>query len=164
MIATGSFTLRPVALLALMAMTIASGCASNSYYSKQDIGTVSGALVGGAIGSGFGNGDGQVLATAIGALAGGAIGNAIGADLDEQDRREALNAEYQALEYTPSGKAVLWRNPSTGHYGRVVPSQTYDVGEQNCRQYTHTVYIGGEANILRGTACKERDGTWRPVS
>lgn len=155
---------RPVALFVLLGAALSSGCNSTSFYSKQDVGTVSGALIGGAIGSNFGKGSGQVLATAIGALAGGVIGSSIGADLDEVDRREALNAEYQALEYTPSGNPVEWRNPASGHYGSVTPEETYGVGERNCRQYTHKIYIDGREKTARGTACKEQDGTWRPIT
>ncbi len=157
-------SIRPFTIFVLLGATFLGGCNATSFTSKQDMGTVSGALIGGAIGSGIGKGSGQVLATAIGALAGGVIGNAIGAELDQKDRREALNAEYQALEYTPAGSAVKWRNQASGHYGSVTPEKTYGVGEQNCRQYTHTIYIGGQAKTARGTACKEQDGTWRPVT
>jgi surface antigen len=155
---------RPITLFALLSAALLTGCNSTDFYSKQDIGTVSGALIGGAIGSGFGKGEGQVAATVIGALAGGVIGNAIGADLDEEDRKEALNAEYQALEYTPAGSPVEWRNQTSGHYGSVTPGETYGVGEQNCRQYTHKIYIDGQPKTARGTACKEQDGTWRPFT
>ena len=141
-----------------------AGCNATNFYSKQNIGAVSGAVVGGAIGSGFGKGSGNIAATAIGALAGGVIGGNIGADLDEKDRREALTAEYDALEYSPAGDSVKWRNDASGHYGTVTPSQTYGVGKMNCRQYTHTIYIDGKENTARGTACKEQDGTWHPIT
>ena len=33
----------------------------------------------------------------------------------------------------------------------------------SCRQYTHTVYIDGRPQTMRGTACRNPDGTWQAV-
>lgn len=80
------------------------------------------------------------------------------------DRAKALAAEYRALEYSPGGKPVDWSDPDTHVHGRVVAAQPYQVGSQNCRQYTHTVYIGDVAQSARGTACRNPDGSWTPLS
>ena len=48
--------------------------------------------------------------------------------------------------------------------GTVKPFETYDVGEMNCRRYTHTVFSSGRLWQLSGAACKEQDGTWRPLT
>ena len=55
-------------------------------------------------------------------------------------------------------------NPDNGRYGDVVPSRPYKRGTADCRDYTHTIYIDGRPQTMRGTACRNRDGTWRNVA
>jgi len=94
---------------------------------------------------------------------GGLIGGAIGSGMTESDRRIALQAEYRALEYTPAGNAVEWQG-SGGRSGAVTAAQPYRVGSQDCRQYSHTVSAGGQKQMARGTACRNPDGSWTPLS
>ncbi|MDJ0931847.1 MAG: RT0821/Lpp0805 family surface protein [Breoghania sp.] len=131
---------------------------------KEGIGTVAGTVAGGVIGSQFGAGSGQAAATAAGAVIGALIGQEIGRSLDERDRQEVYNAQYRALEYSRSGQPVEWRNPDSGHYGEVVPGPGYIINNADCRDYTHTIYIDGKSEVARGTACRQPDGTWRPVN
>lgn len=84
--------------------------------------------------------------------------------LSQADRRKALEAEYRALEYSPAGKAVSWRGSSSGNSGDVVAAQAYQVGSQNCRQYTHTFTIDDSSQTARGTACRNTDGSWTPLN
>ncbi|WP_026380595.1 glycine zipper 2TM domain-containing protein [Afifella pfennigii] len=151
---------------ALVGALILAGCQSQpgAMGGREVIGTAGGALAGGIIGSQFGSGSGQVAATAIGALAGGLIGNRVGASLDEQARQQALAAEYRALEYGQPGRPVEWRATSGNYYGEIVPGQVYQVNSVDCRDYAHTIYIDGTPQVARGTACRQADGTWRPVS
>ncbi len=129
---------------------------------REGIGTVGGAVAGGIIGSQFGGGSGRVVAGALGAVAGGLIGNSIGRSLDEQARREAFQAEYRALEYGAPGAPVEWRYDD--YYGSVTPGAYYDrPGQARCREYTHTIYVGGRPETARGVACRQSDGTWAPV-
>jgi surface antigen len=121
-------------------------------------------VAGGLIGSGFGKGKGNILATAAGAVIGGVIGNEIGRSLDERDRILAQQAEFDALERGESGRVRTWRNPDNGRYGEIVPSRPYRRGERDCRDYTHKVYIDGRPQAMRGTACRNPDGTWSAVS
>ena len=139
------------------------GLASCSNISNQGIGTATGAVAGGLIGNQFGGGSGRTVATVIGALAGGVIGNNIGRQLDQQSQNAALQAEYNALERGRSGEPVTWQG-NNGVYGQVVPQQSYQVGSQNCRRYTHTIYVDGRPEQASGTACRQADGTWRPLS
>lgn len=97
------------------------------------------------------------------AMAGGLVGGSIGSNLDNRDRRSGLEAEYRALEYTPSGQPVTWRNARSTRYGEVVAAQPYRVGSQDCRQYNHTVYIDGKSSTARGTACRNQNGSWTPL-
>lgn len=95
------------------------------------------------------------------ALHGGLISKAKGIDISSSERRLALAAEYKALEAAPSGQAVIW--DGDGVKGQVVASPPYQVGSQNCRQYTHTVTEDGTSVAERGAACRNSDGTWTPL-
>ena len=131
---------------------------------KQEGGTVVGAVAGGLIGNQFGKGSGKVLATVAGAVVGGLVGSEIGKSMDKQDQILAQQAELAALERGQSGQATPWRNPDNGRYGEVVPSKPYRRGPDDCRDYTHTIYIDGRPQSMRGTACRNGDGTWRNVA
>ncbi len=147
--------------LALAAGGLAlAGCTAGP---NETAGAVAGTAAGAVVGSQVGSGSGQVAATAIGALAGGLIGAEIGRSLDEADRQTALQAEYQALEYGRAGEPVAWRGSSSGNYGEIVVGPSYEVNRLDCREFTHTVYIGGRARVARGTACRQPDATWRIV-
>jgi len=134
-----------------------AGCMGNG--PNQDAGALTGAVAGGIVGSALGNGN--IGAVAAGAVVGGLIGNEIGAGLDAQDRRMAMAAETRALEYGRPGTPVQWRGRRG--YGDVVVGSYYRVNDYNCRDYTHTIYIDGRPEVARGTACKQPDGSWRPV-
>jgi surface antigen len=132
---------------------------------KENTGTLLGALGGAAIGSAFGGGtSGHIAGALIGAGAGALIGNRIGAALDDEDKKRAYEAEMNALERGPSGAPVGWRNPDSGRYGSVVPGPSYVQEGRNCRAYTETIYIDGRPQTARGTACRNADGTWTPLS
>lgn len=130
---------------------------------KQETGTIVGAVAGGLIGSQVGKGSSQVPAAIVGAFLGGVIGNQIGASLDEADRRAAMEAQYRALEYGAPGRPTPWRNPRSGHYGNIVPGQPYQTSGRHCRDYTHTIYVDGRPQTLRGRACRNPDGTWQKI-
>ena len=151
----------PRALLLLAGLPLLLTACGPGGLTKSEAGAAIGAVAGGVIGHQFGRGHGNVAATALGAVVGGIIGSEIGRSLDEADRRAASHAEYTALESGQSGVGTPWRNPDSGHYGMVVPGRPYQNGGYNCRDYTHTVYIDGRPETLRGRACRNGDGTWR---
>lgn len=151
-----------VAVTAGAALSLA-GCGPEGP-TRADTGLAVGALAGGLIGNTVGKGTGRALATVAGAFVGGVVGHEIGRTLDEQDRMLAREAEYEALERGRSGVARTWRNPDNGRYGEVVPSRPYKRGGSDCRDYAHTVYIDGRPQVMRGTACRNHDGTWRSVA
>ncbi len=151
------------ALAGVLVIPLALAACGPGGLTKQDAGIGVGALAGGVIGNQFGGGDGKVLATALGAVVGGIVGSEIGKSLDDNDRRVAGEAELAALERGNSGVAQPWRNPDSGHYGMVVPGKPYKRAAQDCRDYTHTIYIDGKPQTMRGTACRNPDGTWRGV-
>ena len=97
---------------------------------------------------------------AIEALTGGDLSNA----LNNEDRRAMYEAQHRALEYNRSGSPVAWDNAASGHSGEVVPGPGYTINKSQCRDYTHKVIVDGPPKVLRGTACRNRDGLWRPIS
>lgn len=102
-----------------------------------------------------------LAATIVDAMAGGLIGGDLGRGLDNRNRREALEAEYRALEYTQAGQPVAWGDGR--RRGQVIAGSPYRVGSQDCRQYTHTVENGSDSRSARGTACRNADGSWTPL-
>ncbi|PWJ85312.1 surface antigen [Pseudaminobacter salicylatoxidans] len=140
-----------------------AGCTTTGFKGGQS-GTATGVSLGTAAGSAAGSGNGKVASTIISAMGGGLVGGTIGAGLDDGERRKALEAEYRALEYTQSGQPVLWQGNQQGRSGQVVAAQPYRVGSQDCRQYTQTVYINGQSRAARGTACRNPDGSWTPLT
>jgi surface antigen len=159
--------MKPIKTIGVMVLAASlAACASDPYAPKQNTGAVTGAVAGGLLGAALGGrGAGSRLAGAVvGAAAGGLLGSAIGASLDEQDRQRAYAAEMDALESGAPGAPVGWRSDHTGYYGTVVPGPYYVRGGLRCREYSHTIYIRGRPELARGTACRNPDGSWTPVS
>lgn len=138
--------------------------ACNGQMNKQGGGTLIGGLAGGLLGSQFGKGEGQLVATGIGALAGALIGGQVGKTMDEYDRQLAERSSRQALEFSPSGSSVEWQNPDNGHHGSITPTKTFKANNgRYCREYTQEVIIGGEKQKAYGKACRQPDGNWEVV-
>jgi len=152
------------AVVVSMCFAIAA-CSNNpGGVNKADQGLVLGGVAGGLIGNSLGKGKGGKMgATVAGALIGGILGSSIGSSLDEKDRQLAQEAEFEALERGQSGVSRQWRNPDNPRYGDVVPSKPYKRGAEDCRDYTHTIYMDGRPQQMRGTACRNGDGTWQNV-
>lgn len=139
-------SLRNALIPLIAAMTTAlSGCSSTS---------------GGAARVSAGTGSDSGLY--ISALEGGLIARNSVASLSSADRQRALESEYRALEAARGGQPVTWEG--RGVSGSVVAAAPYQVGSQNCRQYSHTVTSGGRETVSRGAACRNADGTWTPLS
>ena len=125
---------------------------------KEQVGTVGGAIAGGLLGSQIGSGTGRLWATGAGVLIGALVGNNIGRSLDRADQQYLQNASYRSFE---SGAPVQWNNPDSGNYGVVTPTRSYQAPQGYCREYTQTVYIGGQPQKAYGTACRQPDGSWQ---
>lgn len=91
------------------------------------------------------------------------IGSKIGSALSDDDRKLAYEAQIRALESGSPGAPMPWRNPASGRYGNIVPGPAYDRKGAQCRGYSHSVTIGGQLEIARGTACRGPDGAWSAV-
>lgn len=132
--------------------------------SKQSLGSVAGNLTGGLIGSSRAEGRASVPNPNAAPLLAAWEASAAGARLDESDRHAAVHAEYEALESTAAGASREWRNPATGRRGSVTPGPAYSVNQYTCRDYVDQVTVDGRPEILRATACRQPDGSWRPIS
>lgn len=149
---------RPFLMVAaplMAAALLVAGCET-----KQQQGTVAGAVVGGAVGALFGSGTGKVLAIAGGAVLGGITGNLIGAKMDERDKREAQVAMLKA-QSSPPGSRINWSNPESGNNGTVeVTREGSDSSGNKCREFKHTAMVDGETREDTGVACQRSDGKW----
>jgi surface antigen len=150
-----------IARLGIVAALSLGLAACADYGTKQTVGTLAGAGTGAFIGSQIGHGTGRLVAVGLGTLLGGWAGSEVGKSLDRADQAHASQAEYDALEYNRSGQQQSWSNPDSGHHGYVTPESTYQNSYgQYCREYSHTVYIGGKPERAYGTACRQADGNW----
>ncbi|MEK9678196.1 MAG: RT0821/Lpp0805 family surface protein [Rhodospirillaceae bacterium] len=141
-----------------------SGCLDLQNSPKQTIGTVLGAGGGALLGSQIGGGKGKLAGVAIGALAGAFLGGELGKSLDDVDRMKAASAQQSALEYNRTGVSARWTNPDTGNSGQVTPEKAYQTSGRTCRDYEHQVLVNGRTETLRGTACRQSDGSWRDAT
>ncbi|MGQ3675634.1 hypothetical protein ACT6QH_09095 [Xanthobacter sp. TB0139] len=122
---------------------------------------LSGALSGCATSGGPG-GAGQMPAMPS-TVSGGFLSGALGEGLDAADRQRGYDAELSALETGGPGYPIGWKGES-GARGTVIAGPAYRrPGFQNCRDYSHTIYVKGRPQIARGAACKT-DGHWQAVS
>ncbi len=96
----------------------------------------------------------------ITALNGGIVGRT-GVTLSDSDKQRALEAEYRALEGAAVGQPVVWSGRNVS--GKVIAAAPYQVGSQNCRQYTHTLTVEGKETVARGSACRNDNGSWSPL-
>lgn len=123
---------------------------------RKEVGTVLGAVVGGALGSQIGSDSKRAVAIIVGSVIGAAIGREIGRDLDDTDR----GCVGHALELGRDGERVRWLNESSGVNYILAPLGAFKAGD-SCRSYTLTATRGAISRKTDGRACRASDGTWR---
>lgn len=143
------------AILIVAMAAIPAGCTTTSTRTAQPGGPVSS-------GSLFGRSAESSSSVYIASLQGGIV-KRTGVTLSANDRERALEAEYRALEASPGGQPVTWQG-GNGLSGEVVANAPYQVGAQNCRQYSHKLTVGGKTVEARGAACRNDKGTWTPLT
>jgi surface antigen len=157
---SGTLPMTPWTVVAVAALCgLLAACADSG--PKSNFGSVAGTLSGGLIGS-----SSRAAEPAPGAapLLAAWTGSAAGARLDDADRRLVSQAEYDALESTAAGASREWRNPANGHRGSVSPGPAYSVNQYTCRDYVDQITVDGRTDTVRATACRQPDGSWRPIS
>ena len=110
------------------------------------------------------NEDAGTASAIIKSKRGGLVGGSVGTGLSDDEKTRALEAEYRALEYSQAGQPVTWKGDEQTTYGEAKAAQPYRVGSQDCRQYRQTVDWGGRSRVARGTACRNPDGSWTPLT
>lgn len=79
------------------------------------------------------------------------------------DARAIQHVVADALEKHLSGQAVHWRSRETGRRVTVTPVRTYRAESGRwCREFTREIEGAGRHEVLRGIACRDGDGVWRP--
>jgi len=101
--------------------------------------------------------------TVVAATIDSMMGNRIGSAMDDEDRQRAYSAQMDALNRGQAGMPISWKNPDTGRYGSVVPGPNYTDNGATCRAYTHTIYMSGRPETVRGSACRNPNGSWTPI-
>lgn len=131
------------------------------------VGSNSGAILGGAAGGVTGAALGASASpqhsweaatggAILGMLLGGAVGHA--ADIGDQ------YCTTQAIVAGPVGQPVFWANPAYGMRYQVMPTRQYLRGSTTCRDYQASALIDGRVQQVRGTACRQVDGSWQLIS
>ena len=155
--------LMTILLISSLSLSL-TACVKNNQ--NEQGGAIIGGVIGGLLGNKVGRGKGRVIATATGAAVGALLGSRIGKKLDKVDRIYATKAQQTALETNPIGQSSSWSNPDSGNSGTVTPTKTVvtSKSDQPCREYQHTVTIGGKTEQAYGRACREADGSWQIVN
>lgn len=147
-----------------LATSLLAAC-TNDAGTKQTIGGLGGAVLGGLLGSQIGGGSGRLVAVGAGAVLGGLLGSSIGKSLDDTDKLMMERTTQASLEHVQTGQTSTWSNPDSGHEGTVTPTKTYQKPSgEYCREYQQTVVVGGQEEQAYGTACRQPDGSWKIVS
>ena len=147
--------------LAVVSVITLNSCTGKYSGSKEDLGMLAGAGVGGLLGSQFGSGSGNTAAIIAGIFLGGLLGKDVGASLDRVDKQMMGQTTYSTLEKSPSGATSRWANPDTGNSGTVTPTRTYRSGTGYCREFQTSVTVNGKVQNAYGTACRQADGSWK---
>jgi surface antigen len=79
--------------------------------------------------------------------------------LSEKSKAQAAGAQFNALQFGRVGAPRNWVGDS-GQSGAVTVGPYVRVNLIDCRDFTHTVTVGGQNFVKKGTACREADGSW----
>jgi surface antigen len=149
----------------VISLPVRAECRQGETSGGEILGTLAGAALGGLVGSQLGSGTGNSVAIGAGVVAGGFLGNRIGKAMSCQDQEQHYATTQNALENQKTGQTSTWTNPDTGHSGEITPTRTYTSTDGvPCRDFTQTIYVDGQYEQIDGTACRQPDGTWKPVS
>lgn len=76
-----------------------------------------------------------------------------------RDSNEANSAQFYALQFGRPGAPRQWAGDK-GTTGTVSVGPYVRVNNLDCREFTHTVKVGGQDYVRKGTACREQNGNW----
>ena len=81
-------------------------------------------------------------------------------DANQQRRHESAMA---AASMAPVGEPIIWQDGNASGSVRTVRIGQTATGLQ-CREFQHTVTIGGRTQQAYGTSCLQPDGSWKIIS
>jgi len=99
----------------------------------------------------------QALATT--SVSSGFVDAAAAARMSSTDIAAANTAQFYALQFGRPGAPRAWTGEA-GTSGSVAVGPYVRVNNLDCRDFTHTVKIGGQDFVKKGTACREQTGNW----
>ena len=79
--------------------------------------------------------------------------------MSSNDRAQAAGAQYNALQFGRPGAPRAWQGDK-GTSGNVMVGPYVRVNNIDCRDFTHTVKLGGKDFVKKGLACRSADGSW----
>ena len=95
-------------------------------------------------------------------IANGFVDAAALALMTAKDSNEANSAQFYALQFGRPGAPRQWAGDK-GTTGSVAVGPYVRVNNLDCRDFTHTVKLGGTDYVKKGTACREQNGNWNVV-
>lgn len=146
-----------LAILASVGMSLIGCSPYNTRGQNTAIGAVTGAGVGGIMGSAVGGGTAVGAGIVTGALVGGVIGHS----MDSSDTART----YSTMNHNRAHQPTAWKNKKTGYSYKVVPDTgmvTYH-GHPQCRKFHTTAIVNGKRVQVTGVACRQKNGTWKAV-
>ena len=81
------------------------------------------------------------------------------AQLTDKSKAEVAGAQFNALQFGRVGAPRNWQGDK-GQSGAVTVGPYVRVNLIDCRDFTNTITISGQAFVKKGTACREADGHW----
>lgn len=79
--------------------------------------------------------------------------------MSAKSKTEAAGAQFNALQFGRVGAPRHWVGDN-GQSGAVMVGPYVRVNLIDCRDFTHSVTVAGQAYSRKGTACREADGSW----
>ena len=99
----------------------------------------------------------QALATTN--VSNGFVDASVLSRMTAKDSAQANSAQFYALQFGRPGAPRAWTGDN-GTTGTVGVGPYVRVNNLDCRDFTHTVKIGGQDFVKKGTACREQNGNW----
>jgi surface antigen len=82
---------------------------------------------------------------------------------DKEDLRIFMATSDQALDGTPDGETLTWKNPETGHHGDITVLKSFESKGRACKDLRVRNEADGRKGDNKLNWCKA-DGKWRLLS
>ena len=121
-----------------------------------------GGAVGAIVGSNYGSGNINALATILGATGGYLIGGQIAIMLSEKEREELNDVMNDSLENSEINESSVWESKQNKNLkAEIVPIENFSLNNYSCRKYRQIVVSKDEKNVSESRACRDIDGNWK---